>query len=324
MGVFKSSFTMDMLLMCLPPLLILLMSSSFASTAIINNVLQLIVFLLTANIPSLVTGRMSYVDIAWPWGLITIGLMPWLSAVAETGLRAKLISMAYLVAGGRMALGGAIAFFAGRLQVEFPRYLYQRLHWAKAGITDETSLGFKLVMQKEIIVQCFANMWALSIPLMLQAYGYKTWPLNWVEVGGWTMWAAAIIFEHTADKQKKAFVADCAKKNVRNAVCDVGLWRYSRHPNYFGEWMVWNSLILTSLPSLLALWQTPEESFIIKCGLSSGLVTVSWLMYQCLVNYTGAIPAEYYTVQKRPAYVEYQKTVNMFVPGPRKDGGKHK
>merc|ERR1711981_298110 len=235
--------------------------------------------------------------------------MPWLSAVAETGLRARLVSMAYLVAGGRMALGATIFFFKGRLQVEFPRYLYQRLHWAKAGITDETSLGFKLVMQKEIIVQCFANMGALAIPLMLQAYGYKTGALTWLEVGGWTMWASAIIFEHTADKQKKAFVAECAEKNVRNAVCDVGLWRYSRHPNYFGEWMVWNSLIITSLPSLLALWQTSEETLVVKAGMTWGLFAMSWMMYNCLVYYTGAVPAEYYTVKKRPEYAKYQKMV---------------
>ena len=43
------------------------------------------------------------------------------------------------------------------------------------------------------------------------------------------------------------------------------------------------------------------------------------MMYQCLVNYTGAKPAEYYTVQKRPDYANYQKMVNMFVPGPRKE-----
>jgi len=310
---------MDMLMMCFPPMVVLLVSNSFFSTAILNNVLQIIVFLLTANIPSLMTGRMSYVDIAWPWGLITIGVMPFLSAVQENSYRTNFVMIAYMVAGGRMALGGAVQFFAGKLQTEFPRYLYQRINWAKEGITDENSLGFKLAMQKEIIVQCIANMGALSMPLMVQAYGYKTGELTWLEVFGWTLWLVAIIFEHTADKQKKAFVADCIKNNVKNAVCDVGLWRYSRHPNYFGEWMVWNSLVITSIPSLLALWETSEEAFLVKFGMTTGLMTTSLVMYQCLVHYTGAVPAEFYTVQKRPEYVKYQKMVNMFVPGPRKE-----
>jgi len=310
---------MDMFTMSLPSLLVLPFSSSFASTAILNNVLQLIVFMLTANIPCLMTGRMSYVDIAWPWGLVTIGLMPSLASATQTGLRAKLVSGAYLVAGGRMAFGGAIALFTGRFQTEFPRYLYQRLNWAKEGIKDETSMKFQLVMQKEILVQCFANMGALCMPMMLQAFGYMTGELTWLEVAGWTMWVVAIIFEHTADKQKKAFVKECTEKKIKNAVCDVGLWRYSRHPNYFGEWMVWNSLIITSLPSLMALWATEKESLMVKCIVTGGLMSVSWMMYQCLVNYTGAVPAEFYTVQKRPEYVNYQKKVNMFVPGPRKE-----
>ena len=99
----------------------------------------------------------------------------------------------------------------------------------------------------------------------------------------------------------------------------MGLWRYSRHPNYFGEWMVWNSLIITSIPSVLALWESSEESLLIKGGLTFGLIQASMAMYACLVHYTGAVPAEYFTVQRRPEYKKYQKMVNMFVPGPRKE-----
>ena len=73
-------------------------------------------------------------------------------------------------------------------------------------------------MQKEIIVQCLANMGALSMLLMVQAYGYKTGELTWLEVFGRTLWLVFIAFEHTADKQKKAFVKDCLEKNVKNAV----------------------------------------------------------------------------------------------------------
>ena len=132
-----------------------------------------------------------------------------------------------------MPLGGSVVFFAGKLQTEFPRYLYQRMNWAKAGISDQNSLGFKLIMQKEIIVQSLADMGARSMPLMVQAYGYKTGELTWLEVFGWTLWLMSIAFEYTANKQKKAFVKDGLEKNAKNAVCDVGLLRYSRHPNYF-------------------------------------------------------------------------------------------
>jgi len=315
---------MDMLLMALPSVLVLLVSNNFMITTALNSVLQFTVFLLTANIPALVTGRMSYVDIAWPWGLVTIGLLPLISETQGAGVRVKLVMAAYLAAGARMAFGGAVLFFTGRLQQEFPRYLYQRQNWAKEGITDEASWRFKLTMQKEIIVQCLANMGALSLPMMVQSFGYMRGPLTWLEICGWTLWFLSIVFEHTADLQKKKYVKECIKNNVKNGVCDVGLWRYSRHPNYFGEWMVWNCLILTSVPSLLALWETPKESLVTKLGTSIGLFSISLMMYQCLVHYTGAVPAEYYSVRKRPEYVEYQEKVNMFVPGPRREGGDRK
>jgi len=310
-----------MLLSSIPPIVVLLASSQFSAPALHNAWLQVIWFLVSAHIPSLATGRMSYVDIAWPWGLVGIGLSPFLSGAASSGggwvTRANLITIAYLMAGFRMGLGAALMTAAGHLNQELPRYLYQRLRWARQGI-HEGSLRYVLEMQKEILVQCLCNMGMLCLPLMVQAYGPLRGPLTWLEVAGWVTWLAALVFEHTADKQKKRFAADCKKQGVKNAVCDVGLWRYSRHPNYFGEWMVWNSLVITSLPSLMAIWQSQEETLLIKLGLTFGLMTIPWAMYQCLVNYTGARPAEHYTVQKRPAYKEYQKNVNMFVPGPNK------
>ena len=62
------------------PAAILLLSNGFANVAMYNAIRQLMIFIICAHIPALVTGRMSYVDIAWPYGLFTIGLMPLLSS----------------------------------------------------------------------------------------------------------------------------------------------------------------------------------------------------------------------------------------------------
>ena len=59
--------------------------------------------------------------------------------------------------------------------------------------------------------------------------------------------------ESIADLQKLAFLRDMKKKGESNRVCNVGLWRYRRHPNYFAEWMVWTALVVASIPSWLAL-----------------------------------------------------------------------
>ncbi len=102
----------------------------------------------------------------------------------------------------------------------------------------------------------------------------------------------------------------------RKKVCNIGLWQYSRHPNYFAEWMVWNGLIIASIPSWLALYN--NESLLIWLLLGCGLLFASRMMYTTLVYYTGAVPAEYYSVQKRPEYKAYQNATNRFFPGPKK------
>nr|WP_052478736.1 DUF1295 domain-containing protein [Kibdelosporangium sp. MJ126-NF4]CEL20351.1 FIG005069: Hypothetical protein [Kibdelosporangium sp. MJ126-NF4]CTQ97576.1 FIG005069: Hypothetical protein [Kibdelosporangium sp. MJ126-NF4] len=90
------------------------------------------------------------------------------------------------------------------------------------------------------------------------------------------------------------------------------MWRYSRHPNYFFQWMQWNALVLVSLPQLVDLFAgVPTLAGIV---LVVGLAGTSACMYWCLVRYTGAVPAEYYSARKRPAYRDYQARVNRFVP----------
>jgi steroid 5-alpha reductase family enzyme len=111
---------------------------------------------------------------------------------------------------------------------------------------------------------------------------------------------------------------------MRNQVCDIGLWKYTRHPNYFAEWMVWNGLIVMAIPSWLDLRDVQvglfneqvDQIFWLLIGV--GLIYVSRMMYITLVYATGAIPSEYYSVKKRPGYKEYQKQTNLFFPGVKK------
>jgi len=302
-------------------------SERFYQVALANAVLQLIWFLFSVHIPAFRTGRMSYVDVAWPWGLVILGVLPLLHPASNIIVswnsfnRGNMVAIAYLVAGLRMGCGGLILLKKGHLSKELPRYMYQRRRWERRGIIDENSFMFQMEMQKEIFVQCLANIGILSTPLLLQAFGYLTphTPFTYVEILGWFLWTTSILFEHVADMQKQKFAIQCKKDGVKNALCNVGLWRFSRHPNYFGEWMVWNSLVLTSIPSLIALWHAPEEYIVVKLVMTAALVSVSYGMYNCLVYYTGAIPAEYYSSQKRPLYTHYQNSVNMFFPGPCKD-----
>ena len=97
----------------------------------------------------------------------------------------------------------------------------------------------------------------------------------------------------------------------------MGLWRYTRHPNYFAEWMVWNGLVIAAIPSWLAL--QGSETTLVWVLLGFGLLFTSRMMYSTLVYVTGAVPSEHYSVQKRPGYTEYQRRTNRFFPGPRRE-----
>lgn len=288
---------------------LLLMTNSLASISFINGVLQLLLFALVVCLPTWRTGRMSYVDIGWPWGLTVIGILTWVYSEGDP-IRVALVSMAYIFAGSRMGLGALKMWKMGLLKKEFPRYEYQKRRWIKAGKTNTA-----LAMQVDAILQGMANASFLAIPAFLIAANPSA-SISAFEVIGMLVWAGSFAMESIADMQKLAFLRAMKKSGQKNKVCNVGLWKYSRHPNYFAEWMVWNGLVIAAIPSWLALHD--HESIIIWGLLGAGLLMASKMMYSTLVYHTGAVPAEYYSVQKRPEYKAYQETTNIFFPGPNK------
>ena len=216
----------------------------------------------------------------------------------------------YLFAGLRMGIGSLILLKKGHLNTELSRYQYQRKRWKKAGFTN-----IDISLQYEIMLQCFANITFLSIPAILQAFNPQEF-LSVVEILGYSFWLLFFVMEHTADIQKLKFLKKAFLENRKKQVCNIGLWKYSRHPNYFSEWMVWNSLILSSLPSFSYLHITERD--VIWLGTLISIFYLSIIMYNTLVYYTGAIPSEYYSLKKRSDYKEYKKKTNMFFIGRNK------
>jgi steroid 5-alpha reductase family enzyme len=289
--------------------LLLLVTEQFFALSLVNGVAQLVLFAFVVCLPTWRTGRMSYVDIGWPWGLTVIGILTWIYG-EDDSLRAAIVSIAYIFAGSRMGLGAIKLLISGHLDKELPRYEFQKKRWSKAGKTNTA-----LAMQIEAIVQGVANAAFLAFPAFIIASNPSE-EISIFEIIGIVIWLASFIMESVADAQKLKFLRDMKKSGARNTVCNIGLWQYSRHPNYFAEWMVWNALVIASIPSWLQLY--PNMSVIIFVLLGVGLLMTSRIMYVTLVTYTGAVPAEYYSVQKRPAYKDYQQTTNMFFPGPTK------
>ena len=289
--------------------ILLFNSNNFQSVALINGVGQLVLFLFVVCIPIWKTGRMSYVDIGWPWGVALIGLITYCQINTIT-LSKTLVITAYILIGSRMGLGALKMWSMGLLKKEFPRYEYQKIRWEKSSKTN-----ISLAMQVEALSQGLANASFLAIPIFLISVSPST-QLSALEIIGFTIFILSIVFETVADYQKLKFLKEMKRQNKKNMVCNIGLWKYTRHPNYFAEWMVWNGLIIASIPSYISLFDSEALWLWIMIGVA--LLYTSRIMYVTLVYLTGAIPSEYYSAQKRPAYKAYQQSTNIFFPGPKK------
>lgn len=134
-----------------------------------------------------------------------------------------------------------------------------------------------------------------SLPFLVAVFNPSTgfYPL---ELAGLALAAIALLGEATADWQMQKF-----KKNPlnRNAVCQAGLWNYSRHPNYFFEALLWCALALAALPS-------PWGWVCVLCPA---------LMLYFLLRVTGIPLTEEYAIKsKGEAYRAYQRTTSALIP----------
>jgi steroid 5-alpha reductase family enzyme len=290
---------------------VILASSSFAVIGVVNGIAQLLLFALVVCLPIWRTGRMSYVDIGWPWGLVVL-------AVLAYGLsdgywpRALAISLLLALVGLRMGIGAVNLWRLGLLKKEFARYQYQRVRWQAEG---KNNVG--LALQVDAISQGLANASFLALPVFMLAANARP-QISLLEVIGFAISVLALVLESLADFQKVKFLRAMKRQGLHNQVCDVGLWKYCRHPNYFHEWMVWNGMVIAAIPSWLALQEAENPLLWIMLGV--GLLFASKAMYTTLVHTTGAVPSEYYSEQKRPDYRSYQARTNRFFPGWRRSG----
>ena len=229
-----------------------------------NAIAQAVLFFLVVCIPFWRTKRMSYVDIAWPFGVAIIGAHILFMGEAEP-LRNGVVGAVYLFIGLRMGIGAVtMAKATGVIfKYEFPRYKYRRTMLEEQGSkhVDAHMLG-------EAVAQGFANMTVLALPGFLIANSALGGMSGW-EIAGLALWAIAYLTESIADGQKMWFIS----KNPKG-VCNIGLWKYSRHPNYFSEWLVWTGLVVATVPSWLA--HAASEIPLIWIGQGWSLVCLSY------------------------------------------------
>ena len=137
--------------------------------------------------------------------------------------------------------------------------------------------------------------WLISTPL-LAVFTYDR-GTTWLDIAGLAIVLFGVVFEAVADQQLARFKADPAN---RGKVMDRGVWRYTRHPNYFGEFCAWWGFFVMALP--LGPW-----SFVSPLIMSVLLLKVS-----------GVALLEKDIGERRPAYRDYILRTNAFFPGPPK------
>ncbi|MEL7447849.1 MAG: DUF1295 domain-containing protein [Pseudomonadota bacterium] len=141
--------------------------------------------------------------------------------------------------------------------------------------------------------------WFISQPLLAGVIAGS--PLNWLDAAGVAVWALGFFFETVGDYQLAAFKANPDNKGK---VMDRGLWRYTRHPNYFGDFCVWWGFYLIAVAG--GGWWT---------------IAAPALMSFLLLKVSGVALLEKDIGNRRPGYAEYVRSTNAFFPGPPRAAG---
>ena len=234
------------------------------------------------------TGQSGWIDAIWSISTAVSAVFLLLAAArAEGGLSGR-----HMLALGMILIWGIrlSAHIAARTQGagDDPRYRALREGWG--AMADRRMFVF-------LQVQAF---FAMPLALAVAAAGSRPGlPLDMQDFSAVTDFVAGLLGAAIADQQLAAY-----RRQGRGKVCDRGLWRYSRHPNYFFEWLSWCAWPIMAF-----------APFTHPFGLFALVAPV--LMYWLLVHASGIPPLEAHMVRSRgQAFVDYQRRTSAFFPAP--------
>ena len=137
----------------------------------------------------------------------------------------------------------------------------------------------------------------ISLPVILIRYENGPWDLL-ILVIGLGIWILGFIFESVGDKQLKTFIGDPSN---RGKIMDRGLWKYTRHPNYFGEATMWWGIFLIGMSAGISI-----------------LSIISPLTITTLLLFVSGVPMLEKSMKDKPGYQEYAERTSIFIPLPPK------
>jgi steroid 5-alpha reductase family enzyme len=223
----------------------------------------------------------SIADIAWGWGFILVSLV----ALLKNGnyiARPLLTSGLVLIWGLRLSIH---IFFRHLGKGEDRRYRAWREEWGSRVLVNSF---FRVFMLQGLLLL------GIAYP-MVQICAAPGSSLTFLDMAGCIFWGAGFTIEALSDYQLGIFKKD--PKN-RGRLMMTGLWRYSRHPNYFGESLVWTGIALLAMAT--GAWT----------ALGSPLLITFLLVF------LSGIPLVEREQEKNPGFAEYRRKTSAFIPLP--------
>ncbi len=243
----------------------------------------------------LVIKNAAIVDVGWAAGL---GLLAIYYAAAGPGWVTRKWILATMAGVWSLRLAAYLLFTRVLGKPEEGRYVQLRQDWK-----NNLPLRFLFFFEFQALLDV-----ALSLPFLIVCLNAQS-PLGLAEILGGAIWLIGMVGEATADQQLSGFKDNPANKGK---TCQAGLWRYSRHPNYFFEWLIWVGFAVFAISS--------PWGFL-------GIISPALILY-FLLGLTGIPATEAQALRSRgDEYRDYQRRTSAFVPwfpknvSPTKAGG---
>lgn len=259
---------------------------SAVTTALTTAGLTILVLMLGTWLLSLALKNASIVDIVWGFGFVCVAWAVRLRVDDGLAARQNLLVLMTSVWGLRLA---GYLFWRNHGKGEDYRYKAMRKHWGPR--FPIISLGTVFGLQGVL-------MFIVSLPVQL-GQTRNTPDLGWLAYLGIAVWLVGLFFEVVGDAQLARFKADPANQGK---VMNRGLWKYTRHPNYFGDACVWWGIALVA-----------AETTVGKFGLIGAVV-----MTVLLRRVSGVVLLEKSLSRRKEGYAEYVARTSAFVPRPPK------
>jgi steroid 5-alpha reductase family enzyme len=254
---------------------------TFVATAAIG-LAAVVTFMTLVWLASVRIRNASIVDIFWGIGFLLTGLTYF---ALTDGLLGRKVLVLALVAVWSLRLSG---YIASRNLGHGEDYRYRT--WR-----ERSPRSFWWISYFQVFLLQGLLLWVISFPLLVAMHSDEPDRLTFVDAIGALLWAIGFLFEAVGDYQLSRFKANPTNKGK---VMRSGLWRYTRHPNYFGDATLW--------------W----GFFVIAAGVPWGWTTVfaPVLMTVLLLRVSGVALLERTITKRRPEYADYAETTSAFFP----------